>query len=157
MSVCVCGGGGGGGEGVTFDRALEIVRIILELRSQIRSLVLMRLLCGYLQHQKSADYSGPVAILRPNNADNWICERGIMKHLFAIFVVSDRYQIRKLSDNYCFIKKKSRKFCVLTMCSSVPLDVAFHHLCCKGVLKNLLSWPRKKVGWCHDPQFSPFP
>ena len=34
------------GEGVTFDRALEIVRIILELRSQIRSLVPMRLLCG---------------------------------------------------------------------------------------------------------------
>ena len=34
------------GEGVTFDRALEIVCIILELRSQIRSLVPMRLLCG---------------------------------------------------------------------------------------------------------------
>ena len=33
-------------EGMTFDRALEIVRIILELRSQIRSLVPMRLLCG---------------------------------------------------------------------------------------------------------------
>ena len=37
--------GGGGGE-VTFDRALEIIRIILELRSQIRSLVSMRILCG---------------------------------------------------------------------------------------------------------------
>ena len=34
------------GEGVTFDRALEIIRIILELRSQIRSLVPMRILCG---------------------------------------------------------------------------------------------------------------
>ena len=32
---------------VTFDRALEIIRIILEiLRSQIRSLVPMRILCG---------------------------------------------------------------------------------------------------------------
>ena len=31
------------GKGVTFDRASEIVRIILELRSQIRSLVPMRL------------------------------------------------------------------------------------------------------------------
>ena len=57
------------GEGVTFDRALEIVRIILELRSQIRSLVPMRLLCVWLQHRKSADYSGPVPILRPNNAN----------------------------------------------------------------------------------------
>ena len=36
----------GGGGGVTFDRALEIVHIILEVRSQIRSLVPMRLLCG---------------------------------------------------------------------------------------------------------------
>ena len=34
------------GKGVTFDRALEIIRIILELRSQIRNLVPMRLLCG---------------------------------------------------------------------------------------------------------------
>ena len=34
------------GEGVTFDRALEIIRIILELRSQIQSLVPMRILCG---------------------------------------------------------------------------------------------------------------
>ena len=32
--------------GVTFDRALEIVCIILEFHSQIRSLVPMRLLCG---------------------------------------------------------------------------------------------------------------
>ena len=56
-------------EGVTFDRALEIIRIILELLSQIRSLVPMRILCGYLQHRKSVDYSGPVSILRPNNAD----------------------------------------------------------------------------------------
>ena len=36
----------GGGGGVTFDRALEIVRIFFELRSQIRSLVPLRLLCG---------------------------------------------------------------------------------------------------------------
>ena len=34
------------GEGVIFDRALKIVRIILELRSQIQSLVPVRLLCG---------------------------------------------------------------------------------------------------------------
>ena len=34
------------GEGVTFDRALEIIRIILELHSQIRSLVSMRIFCG---------------------------------------------------------------------------------------------------------------
>ena len=31
---------------VTFDRALEIIRIILELRSQIQSLVPMLILCG---------------------------------------------------------------------------------------------------------------
>ena len=31
---------------MTFDRALEIIRIILELRSQIRSLVLIQILCG---------------------------------------------------------------------------------------------------------------
>ena len=54
---------------MTFDRALEIVRIILELRSQIRSLVPMRLLWGELQQRKSVDYSGPAPILQPNNAD----------------------------------------------------------------------------------------
>ena len=35
-----------GGKKVTFDRTLEIIRIILELRSQIPSLVPMQLLCG---------------------------------------------------------------------------------------------------------------
>ena len=39
-------GGGGGGEGVTLDRALEIIHIILVLRSQIRSLDPMQILCG---------------------------------------------------------------------------------------------------------------
>ena len=37
------GGGGGGGGRVTFDRDLEIICIILELRSQIWSLVPMRI------------------------------------------------------------------------------------------------------------------
>ena len=44
------------GEGVTFDRALEIVRIILELRSQIRSLVPMRLLLKTRKYSRHINF-----------------------------------------------------------------------------------------------------
>ena len=61
------------GEGVTFDRALEIVRIILELRSQIRSLVPMRIgkkaIMQIFAASKKCGLLWSVPILRPNNAD----------------------------------------------------------------------------------------
>ena len=96
------------GKKVTFDRTLEIIHIILELRSQIPSLIPMRILCGWLQHRKSVDNSGPDPILWLNNADiiriieylhYWICEWGIRVSYWQLvkqlpsehFVVLDFY------------------------------------------------------------------
>ena len=67
------------GKNVTVDSTLEIIRIILELHSQIPKSVpdadIMRIIAA----SKSVDYSAPVPILRPNNGwypHYWICERG---------------------------------------------------------------------------------
>ena len=63
------GGKGSRGERVTYDHTMEIIYIILELRSQILKsgpdADTMRIIAA----SKSVDYCGPIPILRPINVD----------------------------------------------------------------------------------------